>query len=852
MLRTIVDIPPDDDDDDIIWEMSDAVDIRSSHKDVRYFEAQLSVSQHKRLKFDESIQTFNDAMSPGELHMHQIQHKTHSAAWSILAIDIEAVGVDGFPDADVDPILQISCVFQPRNGDINDVQAWVLSTAPECSTEELDNFQFEQFDTEQKLLRRFGGLIRTLDPDMLTGWNVLNFDIKYILCRAKTLDITLGVGRDRSKPKTWKKESHTRAHGTRVTNMCAIHGRIVFDAMAAIQRDHNEPSYKLQAMSIKYLEAGKDDMPYDEILPCMDTLQGRRRVARYCCKDSMLVLQLLDYFKTVNGWRGIVAATGTPLNKVIHGGQQVRCWSTLAKYNEPRELDTFFAFPNVTAEETTDGYQGATVIEPKVGATMDAIATLDFAALYPNVMIAWNICWSTLHTCESKFKAVPSTMCTYHNTEITRNGETIRRALSIHDGQTMNGNCGEIAFTQDKAGLIPTVQQHLYTERKAIKRKMKELESKTSYEYNTLDAYQLALKLVMNSMYGLLGAKQGYLPNVLIASAITCIGRALIEWSRICANRHPSGLAVWGGDTDSIFVHAPANTCSSIQEYHEFWDTVAEEITGTYGHPALILEYEKMYTSEYAGSLSFIVIAKKRYAGWCFPAGEAHGKLVYTGLECKRRDFCPHLHAIMKTLLRDLFTTTLEDAMDNMYMGIKYIFQHHDEAETQSGFYLSKQYFKKADQYSNPLRMPHVQVAQRINANVGDRIQYIVAAPLSGALVSLADRAYAPDEFNKMDMKFIDIQYYFIKQIKNPLHRITEVINPTYCNTIWRRIRRDVGTAQRTVSQKLDNNGFSKLFGPPVKKNKRKHSIITSSTTIKQKQHLTSKSFKRFFAIDGS
>ena len=79
--------------------------------------------------------------------------------------------------------------------------------------------------------------------------------------------------------------------------MFDAHGRIIFDSLAVFQKILNEPSYKLQSMVTKHLGKSKEDMPYSEIYPAMQTHEGRVKVASYCRTDSLLVLDLLRRFK---------------------------------------------------------------------------------------------------------------------------------------------------------------------------------------------------------------------------------------------------------------------------------------------------------------------------------------------------------------------------------------------------------------------------------------------------------------------------------------------------------------------------------------------------------------------------
>ena len=808
------------------WEISTKRDIRREFACTCLFEGRVTAVEYNRIRFNEEdeVTTYNTQLDFTHLALIQNNHSVSSAAWSILAIDIEASGVDGFPSSDLDPILQISCSFQPRNKDVTHASGCVLSLNgaggvyakdSEDSEDSKDSkdagdvtinedFLYEEFETERGLLVRFVQMVRSFDPDFITGWNVLNFDLDYIVTRAKHLNVRLGLGRDGSQPKTYTKESNSRAHGTRVTKMCDVYGRIVFDSLNAFQKILNEPSYKLQSIAMKYLGTGKDDMPYSEILPSMLTQSGRLRVARYCYKDSYLVLRILQNRKLILRYSGISKATSAPLWKVIHGGQQIRCLSAFIQ--EIYSSDLAFAFPNVSLDESR-GYQGATVLTPRKGATDGCMACLDFASLYPSIIIAYNICFSTLTTCAEP--VVPYDVgdtCPYQKLEYIEGVGNVRRAVSIVDGQVVDHR--RTAFVQDTPGLLPRVLKKLRTLRNDVKRNMKE-DGITTLDYDILDSYQQALKLVMNSSYGFLGAKKGYLPEVKLAEAITSQGRMLIEWTRICVELQ--GLEVWGGDTDSVFVHTPRDTCETPAEFHKFWDVLAQGLTKTYGHPALNLEYEKMYYGK-PGCISWVLVAKKRYAGYKWDAwvNAAKAKVVYTGLECKRRDFCAHLQTTMVELLQNLFTVGVDDAFARLFDKIKFIFEHHSEQT--SGFVLSKQYFKKAEAYANPLAMPHVQIAERTKANVGSRIHYLIQEHAVGHRASsLSDRAVSVSEFEVMGAT-IDITFYFTKQFEKPLRRITDVVHRVNSDRLWVELRKCIRTTGSKRKRIRDKQAFNKLF----------------------------------------
>ena len=762
-------------------EPSDAHDIRAEHDTTPLYERICTPRQFYRLK--KTRDTWNTQLDPVHLWALQsgIELSAPAADLHAVSLDIECISPTGaFPDSARDPILTLSVCDESRG--------WVLSLNFGGGAElPGETFTHEAFTEEADLLKRFCALILELNPDYITGWNVLNFDLEYIAQRAEILGVALNLGRDGSVARRWEKETHTRAHGTRVTKMFDVWGRIVFDAMAVYQKILNEPSYKLQNVAMKYLGTGKDDMPYSEIWDCVQTPAGRLRVATYCHKDALLVLQLLRQLKTLERFSGLASVTGVPLKKIIHGGQQIRCFSALLKENF--ESDLGFAFPDIEVPEN-DGYKGATVITPDLGATSDVIATLDFAALYPSIMRACNVCWSTVRELPPA-EPFPLTCCPY-----TLGGQ-FKRYHSIRNGTVFPG---ELAFDQTREGLVPRVEGKLYRKRKEVKARMKEAEGDA---YDVLDAYQLALKLVMNSMYGLLGAKVGYMPDVRLAEFITGTGRMFIEWTRVEVEKHPD-LTVCGGDTDSVFVRCKRGERTPA-EWHAYWDALAEGITATYGHPAMNLEYEKMYLGA-PGCLSWILVAKKRYAGYKWDAWATEGKLVYTGLECKRRDFCEYARETMKTLLRDLFTVGVDPALKTLEATVSTL--EHLPVE---GLVLSKQYFKKAEDYSNPDAMPHVQVALRTREPVGSRIDFYICWVGDGTRaigdVGLASRAYAPDEVAVRGLP-LDYEWYYRSQFKKPLKRLTDHLD---AGSVWTRL--DRRRARGPLKRKRDREGFCRLFG---------------------------------------
>ena len=150
-------------------------------------------------------------------------------------------------------------------------------------------------------------------------------------------------------------------------------------------------------------------------------------------------------------------------------------------------------------------YEGAVVIEPTRGFYKDPVATLDFASLYPSIMMAHNLCYSTL---VPKFKAN-----LYKPEDIT---------------QTPNGDF--FVKPHVKKGILPIILQELLSARKKAKQEL--AKATDPFEKAVLDGRQLALKISANSVYGFTGAQVGQLPCLAISSSVTSFGRVMIEQTK--------------------------------------------------------------------------------------------------------------------------------------------------------------------------------------------------------------------------------------------------------------------------------------------------------------------------------
>ena len=120
--------------------------------------------------------------------------------------------------------------------------------------------------------------------------------------------------------------------------------------------------------------------------------QTRRRLAVYCLKDAYLPLRLLEKLMCVINYMEMARVTGVPLSYLQTRGQQIKVISQLIR----KTMEVDLLIPTYQSQQGDDNFEGATVIEPKRGYYDVPIATLDFSSLYPSIMMAHNLCYTTL------------------------------------------------------------------------------------------------------------------------------------------------------------------------------------------------------------------------------------------------------------------------------------------------------------------------------------------------------------------------------------------------------------------------------------------------------------------------
>ena len=617
----------------------------------------------------------------------------------------------------------------------------------------------ESFATEKELLNAFQKYLVKIDPDIMTGWNIFGFDLEFLHFRAVLSGASTVWGRvkDCSIEKVVEKNLSSSALGNNLLKMTPMKGRYVFDLFQDVKREHKLESYSLNAVSKHFLNDQKLDMPVKEIFSRFAEGDPDKlgEVAEYCIKDTELPHALMDKLCQIQNAVEMAKACWVPLAFLSERGQQIKVFSQMAY--KARELNfiipTFRQSPMGTT--TDEGYQGATVLDAQTGAYYNPITALDFASLYPSIMCAHNLCYSSL-VMDPKYDNLP--------------GVEYEQFGAHRFAQTSQG--------KPVVSLLPTILMDLKAFRKKAKKLMAAAEG-TPMEaiYN---GQQLAYKISMNSIYGFTGASKGMLPCVAIASTVTMRGRQMIDETKNYVEENFPGAKVRYGDTDSVMVEFDVQGRQGQAAIDYSWEQgelAAEQCTKLFKAPN-DLELEKVYCP-------YFLYSKKRYAAKMYegksnkdgtPVLKEDGsrlvvfkKIDVKGLQVVRRDSCPYVRETLKKLLSMVLESSDPMPVIDAARDAARILMTGQVAVEK--LMMSKQL---ASAYKVP--MPHVAVRDKIKARSpgsepqqGDRVPFVIIKGDGKMYEKAEDPVWVRD--NNLS---IDFNYYFTNQFKKPVQDLLE------------------------------------------------------------------------------
>lgn len=374
-------------------------------------------------------------------------------------------------------------------------------------------------------------LIVELDADFIIGHNIFGFDNPYIDGKLGSYNIPYP---DFSRYKGTSCESEKFEWGSSARKQEYIFyfkckGRLWLDTLQYSRIYYKLRSYSLKALAKHFLELEKIDLPPKEQFRLYRSGDITRTV-EYGIRDAVIPVKL---FKKMECWLNVTADSNVRninIFDIYTRGQGV---GVLAQAYTMAYKNDFFLSP-FNKVKVSDKYKGATVLDAKVG-MYEKVFHLDFAGLYPSIVMAYNLCYSTLVTDPS----VPDDMCNVFNVP-SKSGE-VRRMRFIKK--------------EYREGIVPKFLRENKEARDSVKKQMKSVPY-MSFEYQVLDVRQNNIKLSSNGTYGAFGSVNGKTPCFEAAEVTTCCGRDGLELTVKMVQEKFHGFVVYG-DSDTIRSHTP-------------------------------------------------------------------------------------------------------------------------------------------------------------------------------------------------------------------------------------------------------------------------------------------------------
>lgn len=477
---------------------------------------------------------------------------------------------------------------------------------PPAKPEKTPGFELIHCTTRKAMIDKLNDWFARNDPDVIIGWNVIQFDLRVLQKTADECATPLLLGRER-KPIAWR--THPGKQGYLFAPMP---GRVVVDGIEALRAAAwSFPSFSLENVAQELLGEGKDIRDeYDKMAEIERRYQlDKPALAAYNIRDCELVLRIFEKAKLLQFAMERAHTTGLQLDQF---GGSIAAFS---HHYLPRMHRMGYVAPNV-GDVQGKSSPGGYVMDSKPG-FYDSVVVLDYKSLYPSIIRTFLV-------------------------------DPVGLVEGRHAGSTellIKGPRGTL-FSREKH-CLPEIVTTLWQARDEAKRARNEPLSQ-------------ALKLVMNSFAGVLGASECRFFNPDLISAITLRGHEMVKLTRDLVEER--GYEVIYGDTDSIFIwlkrthttaEAYAVAAKLAQDINAWWTQTLHQEQGLQSFLEIEFDtyYKKFFMPTIRGS---DVGSKKRYAGLSVDAA-GNESMIYRGLEMARSDWTPLARQFQEGLLSRVF-----------------------------------------------------------------------------------------------------------------------------------------------------------------------------------------------------
>jgi len=404
-------------------------------------------------------------------------------------------------------------------------------------TKPVEGMLVEEVSTEVQVVQRMRDWAAVImDADVLSAYNGDRFDVPFMFKKAQRFGLSCARFFYMSRIVDHKmvgkaKPLKSGALGDNELFLIDTIGRHTFDTFQYIKSNAKLDLYSLNHVAKTYLGKSKHDVHFRDIFAAYkSTPTDLHKVLAYCGQDCDLPVEIIEKRMLFINLLEMARVTLTQAYILLTSGQQVKVLNQLMHYAHADDFVINMLYSRDYA--TTEKYGGGTVLAPVAGYHTTPTVVLDFKSLYPSIMMAHNLCYSSL---------VSDEMYEYIS---TRHPDYFDKGLKIAEFPTAGGIH---RFVDNGLGVLPKILKTLGTERGKAKKLMANAPNATIR--GIMNGRQLSLKVSMNSIYGFTGVKEGKLPCRPIAETTTSLGGKMIVHCKDCMETWYPGTKVIYGDS---------------------------------------------------------------------------------------------------------------------------------------------------------------------------------------------------------------------------------------------------------------------------------------------------------------
>jgi len=579
----------------------------------------------------------------------------------------------------------------------------------EKETQYEETLFIEWVSDEKHLLRSLITWFDTFDPDIIIGWNVINFDFQLLFKRAKWHNLFFSIGRDHQ----------TGYYRTSTNQKCyiSIPGRIVLDGIDALKTaSYHFRSWSLESVSQELLGEGKIIHNVHDRMAEINEMfhHNKAQLASYNLQDCKLVKRIFDTTHLLDFLIQRSKLTGLELDKI---GGSVAAFTNLYL---PKLHRAGFIAPNLQPENwiaSPGGY-----VMNSIPGLYHSVLVLDFKSLYPSII--------------RTFLIDPMGLIEGLQLDI---GNNIDQAVPGFRG-------GQFHRTKH---FLPQLIDDLWKARDKAKKENER-------------AFSQAIKIIMNSFYGVLGSSGCRFFDTRLASSITMRGHEIMKKTKELIEA--LGYTVIYGDTDSTFVSLEHKATTDkannighqlVKHINQWWN---EHLNNTYQLTShLEIEYETHYLRFLMPTIRGAETgSKKRYAGLKADDNGNNSSLIFKGLESARTDWT----ALSQEFQSHLYQLIFSELDSDEY--IKTVVQKTLEGEYDRKLIYRKRLRRHLSDYQKniPPQVRAARMADEINKQLERPLQY-----QHKAIIEYVMTIAGPEPYEYITHA-IDYDHYIEKQLK--------------------------------------------------------------------------------------